>query len=94
MTAKCRAWIADIKDKGKEKEKKEATQLCYVGRNCAEWKRCSMSLIAHGTEGRLISKLTSLGTHLIACELERHDADEYESYEYSELEYNPENRPH
>jgi len=52
-----------------------------------------MSSIARGAM-RGCYELTSFGTHLFFSELERHNADEYKSYERGELEYNPEYCPH
>ena len=39
-------------------------------------------------------ELTSFGSHLLISELERHNSDEYKSYEYTELECDPEYCPY
>jgi hypothetical protein len=52
-----------------------------------------MLLIPRGVRNG-IDSITCFSTHLIASELERHNAYEYKSHECSELEHDPKYRPH
>ena len=56
----------------------------------AEGKR----LVSSGRLRMAPSKLTSFDGHLVLCEFEGRDTDQYESHQPAELERDPEHRPH